>query len=126
MPVLPHATVPETASRNVPSARRAAFARSRIAAPVAEAFGLPVAALFRMRRGSARTAFARQCAMYLAHVSLGLSIAQAGRLFGRDRSTAAHACRVVEERRDDPRIEQLLASLETACAVPVRAHRSAA
>jgi chromosomal replication initiation ATPase DnaA len=54
--------------------------------------------------------------MYLAHVALGLTLTEAGRLFGRDRSTAAHACRLVESRRDDPHIDTLLARLEHACA----------
>ena len=50
--------------------------------------------------------------MYLAHVGLGLSYTDAGRLFGRDRTTVAHACRLVEERREDPRFDASLDYLE--------------
>jgi hypothetical protein len=60
-------------------------------------------------------AFSRQSAMYLAHVAFALSFSEIGVAFGRDRTTAAHACRLVEERRDDPAIDTMLGSLETAC-----------
>ena len=63
-------------------------------------------------RRSARTAFARQAAMYLAHVAFGLSYTDVGRAFGRHRTTAAHACRLVEDRRTDPDLDTQLASLE--------------
>jgi hypothetical protein len=33
-----------------------------------------------------------------------------------DRTTAAHACRLIEDRRDDPVIDRVLNSLEGACA----------
>ena len=54
--------------------------------------------------------------MYLAHVSFGATFSAVGRAFGRDRTTAAHAARVIEERRDDPSIDALLDRLERACA----------
>jgi len=50
--------------------------------------------------------------MYLAHVALGLNYSDVGRAFGRDRTTAAHACRIVEDRRTDPGLDARLASLE--------------
>jgi len=64
------------------------------------------------RRGHARVALARQVAMYLAHVECGLSLTQAGELFDRDRTTAAHACGVVEERRENPRFDHAVELLE--------------
>ena len=63
-------------------------------------------------RRNAEVAHARQVAMYLAHVGLGLSYSEAGRMFGRDRTTVAHACRLVEDRRDDPRFDASLDYLE--------------
>jgi hypothetical protein len=63
-----------------------------------------------------RGMFARQSAMYLAHVTFHLTYTEVGRAFGRDRTTAAYACQVVEERRDDPAIDAVLGSLESACA----------
>lgn len=81
---------------------------------VARAFGVRAASLQNGLRGSARVAFARQVAMYLAHTQLGLSYAAAGARFGRDRTTASHACRVVEERREDPFIDSTIDLLKRA------------
>jgi chromosomal replication initiation ATPase DnaA len=84
-------------------------------AATAAAFGVPVAALRARSRRSAEVAFARQSAMYVAHVMLGLSYSAIGALFRRDRTTAAHACQTVEDRRDDPAIDALLQRLERTC-----------
>jgi chromosomal replication initiation ATPase DnaA len=91
--------------------------RRFLEATVAAAFGLPVVELGRPTRRQAPVAFARQVAMYVAHVDLGLSLTHVGRLFRRDRTTAAHACRVVEDRRDDPAIDGRLATIEAAVAL---------
>ena len=81
---------------------------------VASAFRVDASALRSRTRGTASVAFARQVAMYLAYTRLGMPYADAGAIFGRDRTTAAHACRLVEERRDDPRIDSALDHLERA------------
>lgn len=86
-----------------------------VALATAAAFALPVGELTAVTRRSHYAAFARQSAMYLAHVSFSLSYSEIGRAFGRDRTTAAHACRLTEERRDDPAVDALLGSLESAC-----------
>jgi chromosomal replication initiation ATPase DnaA len=54
--------------------------------------------------------------MYLAHVGCGMSLTQTGRTFGRDRTTVAHACTVIEDRRDDPLFDRALDLLEWAVA----------
>jgi chromosomal replication initiation ATPase DnaA len=54
--------------------------------------------------------------MYLAHVGFALSFEAIGRAFGRDRTTVSHACRVVEDSRDDARLDRRLSALETMCA----------
>lgn len=92
------------------------FALATLRILVADAFAVPAEALAAATRGPADVAFARQTAMYLAHVGLGATFSEVGRAFGRDRTTAAHACRTVEERRDDPRVETLVAGLERALA----------
>jgi Bacterial dnaA protein helix-turn-helix len=86
-----------------------------VALATAAAFAVPVGELIAATRRSSYIAFARQSAMYLAHVAFGLSYSAVGRAFGRDRTTAAHACRLVEERRDDPAVDAVLGSLENAC-----------
>lgn len=85
------------------------------AVTVAAAFALPVTELCASTRRSRTAAFARQIAMYLAHVAFGLSLTQVGRGFGRDRTTAAHACRAIEALRDDPHLDRMLDALEHAC-----------
>lgn len=87
----------------------------------AAAYGVPVDELRARSRRAAEVAFARQSAMYLAHVVLGLTYDAVGLLFRRDRTTAAHACRRVEDRRDDPAIDRLLQMLEGVCAELARA-----
>lgn len=52
--------------------------------------------------------------MYLARVSLGLTLSDAAHLFGRDRTTAAYACRVIEDKRDDAAFDAKLAAIEEA------------
>jgi len=81
----------------------------------AAAFAVPVDELRAPSRRTADAAFARQSAMYLAHVVLGLRYSEIGRLFRRDRTTAAHACQLVEDRRDDPAIDRMLQTLEQLC-----------
>lgn len=70
--------------------------------------------LVRPDRGEARLIFARQVAMYLAHTGFGLSLSEIGRHFARDRTTVAHACRLIEERRDDPKVELIVEAIELA------------
>lgn len=86
-----------------------------IALATAAAFAIPVGELIAGTRRPPYVAFARQSAMYLAHVTFGLNYAEVGRAFGRDRTTAAYACRLIEERRDDPAVDAVLGSLESAC-----------
>jgi chromosomal replication initiation ATPase DnaA len=52
--------------------------------------------------------------MYLAHIGLGLNLSQVGRCFGRDRTTVAHACAVMENYRDNPATARVLECLEAA------------
>lgn len=86
---------------------------------VAFDFGLDAAALEAGLRGSQRVAFARQIAMYLAHVCFGLSFESVGRAFGRDRTTVAHACRIVEDRREDIWFDCRVAGLELICCAAI-------
>ena len=79
---------------------------------VAHLCGVPVDELFAGTRRGARAAFARHIAMYLMHVIYGLSLTEVGTLFGRDRSTASHACHKVEDLREDPRFDRQLTLLE--------------
>lgn len=63
-------------------------------------------------RGQDEIAHARQLAMYLMHVTLGATLTRVGRVFGRDRTTVAHACARVEDRRDDEQFDLFVDGLE--------------
>ena len=85
--------------------------------------------LYEMRAPSrccGNVAFVRQVGMYLAHVAGGLSLSEVGRLFGRDRTTVAHACGVIEDGRDDPLLDRLLTVLELALSASLQLCRNAA
>ena len=98
------------------------FARQSFGPALRQAIDPAVAAVFEVEvndlraptRRSPRTAFARQVAMYLAHVVCGLSLTEVGALFARDRTTVAHACGIVEDRRDDPELDRRIEHLERA------------
>jgi hypothetical protein len=101
---------PSIATRLVPerSCRWVAFC-------VARDFGLELSDLFGPTRGAPRVAFARQVAMYLAHVGFELSFATISRVFDRDPTTVSHACHLVEEGRDEFRLDLRLEALELFC-----------
>lgn len=82
--------------------------RDMLEGAVSDAFAVPRSALRHPTRGCARIAFARQVAMYLAHVAWGLRFTDIGRILERDRTTVAYACELVEDRRDDPTLDRTL------------------
>lgn len=84
-----------------------------IGVAVAQVFGVDAAAIDAETRGRAEVALARQVAMYLAHVACGISLTDVGRMFSRDRTTVAHACAVIEDRRDDQVFDRAIELLET-------------
>jgi len=86
--------------------------RESIEQAVVQVFGVGQEDLRRITRGRANVALARQVAMYLARVVCGMTLTDTGRLFGRDRTTVAHACGVLEDRRDDPLFDRALDLLE--------------
>lgn len=89
-------------------------ASARLAAGVT-AFALDVSAeeVLGLQRGSAAVAFARHVAVYLCHTAFEMSLARVAIAFGRDRSTVAHACHVIEDRRDEAHFDVWIGSLET-------------
>ena len=88
-------------------------ARARLAQYIVSyVFDVPLEELIAPTRRSPDIAFARQVAMYLAHVAFQLSLARVATAFGRDRSTAAHACHRIEDSRDDASMDACLDHLE--------------
>jgi chromosomal replication initiation ATPase DnaA len=76
------------------------------------AFGVAATELVSSRRVSRQVSTARQIGMYLAHTAAGLSLTTVAGYFGRDRTTAAYACRLVEDRRDDKKFDAELTEIE--------------
>lgn len=54
---------------------------------------------------------ARHVAMYIAHVAAGIPLLAVGKYFLRDRTTVAHACRRIEDCRDEPAFDKMIADL---------------
>lgn len=79
---------------------------------VSYALGIPADSIVDDARGGAQTTFARQLAMYLCHVAFELSLARVAVAFGRDRSTVAHACHAIEDRREEGQFDLWIGSLE--------------
>ena len=80
---------------------------------VSVATGIEAPRIASRTRSSTRVARARQVAMYLAHIGFAWSMKRVGDAFGRDRSTASHAVKRVEDLRDQPGFDVLLESLES-------------
>ncbi len=111
----PAAAQPDRRPRTPPAAETIC---SRVAAVVAQDFAVERAALFARTRSSPRDALARQTAMYLAHTVFAMSFGQIGRIYGRDRTTVAHACRRIEDAREGSGFDERLRRLETNCRRP--------
>ena len=79
---------------------------------VARAYCILPSDLYRNTRGKMHVCEARQLVMYIAHVVLELARSEVARRYNRDRSTVAHACRMIEERREDPDFDRLVKSIE--------------
>jgi len=80
---------------------------------VALATGVAAEDIRKGTRGTAQSARARQIAMYLAYVAWGWPMARVGAAFGRDRTTAGYACKLVEDLRDNAAFDRMLEQLET-------------
>ncbi|MFZ5733526.1 MAG: helix-turn-helix domain-containing protein [Pseudomonadota bacterium] len=90
----------------------------RVAIVVAQDFAVDRASLFARTRSSPRDALARQTAMYLVHTVFAMSLGQVGRIYGRDRTTVAHACRRIEDARESQGFDERLRRLELRCRRP--------
>ncbi|MEM9421484.1 MAG: helix-turn-helix domain-containing protein [Pseudomonadota bacterium] len=86
-----------------------AFTTRRV---VANEFRVAEADMLKPSRSTAEVAFARQVAMYLAHVVYSMSYTDVAAAFGRERSTVAHACAIIEDARDDIVFEERISKLE--------------
>jgi len=79
-------------------------------AVAAHAYGLSFSELDGRTRDAGR---ARQVAMYLARVSLRLGLRETARGFRRNHRAVSHACRRVEDARENPAFDRTVEWLET-------------
>ena len=100
------------ARRAVPSLPSRTALTASVDRAVAMAFRVRMASLRGPTRGAAQVALARQVAMYLAHVELGLSFGQVSQAYGRTRTTVARACRRVEDLRGEDGFDRTMVKLE--------------
>ena len=68
--------------------------------------------LQRTSRGKAIVCLSRQKAMYLMHTVFSGPYHKVAEFFGRDRTTIAHACKLVEDMRDDEDFDRQLEAME--------------
>ncbi|MEL7491155.1 MAG: helix-turn-helix domain-containing protein [Pseudomonadota bacterium] len=78
----------------------------------AEALCVSTEEIMSRRRAKANVAFARQIAIYLAHVVGQLSLGQVSTEFNRERTTVGYSCHAVEDRRDSPIFDKQVEFLE--------------
>jgi hypothetical protein len=78
----------------------------------AGALGVSIAEIARRGRARAQVAYARQIAMYLAHVVGQMTLSEIATAFERDRTTVAHACHAIEDRREGTIFDKQIEALE--------------
>lgn len=83
-----------------------------VVATVCLEFGLTETDMKNPKQQDRHLRFARQVAMYLANVLYEMNHSLLGERFDKDRSTVSHACKVVEESREDPVFDLKIIKLE--------------
>jgi hypothetical protein len=66
----------------------------------------------RHSRGKADICLARQIAMYLLHTVFSCPYHEVAEFFRRDRTTVSHACKLVEDLRDEPEFDRQMERME--------------
>lgn len=79
---------------------------------VSLALAVPLSSVQARTRSTADVALARQIAMYLCNTTFSLIHTEVGLYFKRDRTTVAHACRLIEDKRDDIGFDVIICQLE--------------
>lgn len=73
------------------------------------------------KRATQATVRARQLCIYLTHITFHWPLNRVAYAFGRDRTTCGHACRKIEDMREDAAFDRRLTDLE-ACLRQAPAH----
>jgi len=83
-----------------------------VVSAVAIEFAVPSFVLSSKLKGTSEVSYARQIAMYLMRCVYGLTKQRIAELFERHYTTVSHACRLIEEQRDDSIFDAKLLRLE--------------
>lgn len=83
-----------------------------VVSAVAMEFAVPNFIMESPRGGSSDVIYARQISMYLLGCVFNISKQRIGTVFGRHYSTVSHACRLIEQDREDPVLDAKLLKLE--------------
>ncbi len=75
-------------------------------------FSVPSRDLRSPERSHGSVCRVRQIGIYVAHVSLGLSMTEVAKGFSRDRSTVVHSCHLIEDLRDDVEFDRIVGVVE--------------
>ena len=79
---------------------------------MAAVFSLDSRVLRAPNRSATDIARVRQIGMYVAHVTLGLRMADVATGFSRRKSTVVHACHLIEDMREAPDFDRVVAKVE--------------
>ncbi len=79
---------------------------------VSLATGVSAAEIGAPRRESQAAVRARQLCIYLTHITFHWPLNRVAYAFGRDRTTCGHACRKIEDMREDAAFDRRLTDLE--------------
>lgn len=79
---------------------------------IADQFDIPVDQMMCKTRACAKAARARQIAIYLAHTVFSIAYGHAADFFNRDRTTISHACKMIEDQRDDIEFDLKIEKME--------------
>ena len=88
-------------------------ARARlVVSAVAMEFSVPEMSLASRQKGTHQVSYARQVAMYLMRCVFGSTKQRIAEVFERHYTTVSHACRLIEDHRDDPVLDAKILRLE--------------
>lgn len=98
---------------NSPKKEKSNWAVGVAQAVAAHSFGIPLDAIIASETGSDQAVKARQVAMYLSRTVLKLGAREIARAFRRTHPAVLHACRRIEEAREDPAFDRTVEWLES-------------
>jgi chromosomal replication initiation ATPase DnaA len=107
-----------------PDPRRDRLMAGFVTQLVSLATGIPAAEINTARRTTNAAVRARHLAIYLTHITFHWPLHRVAYAFGRDRTTCGHACRKIEDLRENVDFDRRLAELE-ACLRQAPAHAEA-